>query len=86
MPTGVPFPGPKMTLSETKMQNVRFPTVPVPGTSVHIGRSSLFAMVRSCDFGGPPFKTIIFFNVAILGRAEIRRTLIRGLFENVSHS
>ena len=47
-----------MTLSETKIQNVRFPTVPAPGTSVHIGRSSLFAMVRSCDFGGPPFKTI----------------------------
>ena len=75
-----------MTLSETKIQNVRFPTVPVPGTSVHIGRSSLFAMVRSCDFGGPPLKTIFILKVAIFVRVEMRRTLAYGLLENVLHS
>ena len=75
-----------MTLSEAKIQNVRFPTVPVSGTSVHIGRSSLFAMVRSGDFGGPPLKTIVFLKVAIFVRVEMRRTLAYGLLENVLHS
>ena len=75
-----------MTLSETKIQNVSFPTVPVPGTSVHIGRSSLFAMVRSGDFGGPPLKTIVFLKVAIFVRVEMRRTLAYGLLENVLRS
>ena len=75
-----------MTLSETRIQNVRFPTVPVPGISVHIGRSSLFAMVRSDDFGGPPLKTIVFLKVAIFVRVEMRRTLAYGLLENVLRS
>ena len=75
-----------MIISETKIQNVRFPTVPVPGTSVHIGRSSLFAMVRSCDFGGPPFKTTVFFNVAIFMRTDMRKTLAYGFLENVLRS
>ena len=63
-----------------------FPRCQRRGCLILIGRSSLFAMARSCDFGGPPFKTTVFLNVAILGRVEIRRTVIRGLFENVSHS
>ena len=69
----------------TDFQNDSFPTVPAPGTSVHIGRSSLFAMARSGDFGGPPFKTIVFWKVANFVRVEIRRSLILGLLENVLH-